>query len=206
MLMSCILKYLKPRLHGHAIFGVVSVSDTCWTPERVRLAGFRCSGSVLFFFHFSDMRRRGADTAPTCLTRQQWRKKRKENHRFWVWEVILRNPPLKFSTHPPSDLCCYPLSLAGARSGRSASSIGVEWRHALSLPAISLSRRGQQVRPPLSVPRRSKIRPIGELHRRQVTPCPVPSGNLSLSWHGQQVRPPLSVLFFFFFGILVTEW
>ena len=56
------------RLHGHAIFGVVSVSDTCRTPERGRLAGFQCPASVLFFFfflRFSDTRRRGADTAPT---------------------------------------------------------------------------------------------------------------------------------------------
>ena len=50
------------RLHEHAIFGVVSVSDTCWTPERVRLAGFRCPASVLFFFRFSD-------TVPTRLWR-----------------------------------------------------------------------------------------------------------------------------------------
>ena len=144
------------RLHGHAIFGVVSVSDTCRTPERVRLAGFRCSASVLVFFFFSFLRHaptrlwHGSDAALTHPTHQQWRNK-KENHRFWVWEIILRNPPLKFSTHPPSDLCRCPLSLAGARSRRSASSIDVEWRRALSLPAISLSQRGQQIRPPFSV-------------------------------------------------------
>ena len=181
------------RLHGHAIFGVVSVSDTFQTPERVRLAGYRCPTSVLFsffFFRFSDTRRRGADTAPTRPTRQQWRKKGRISQ-------ILRNPPLKFSTHPPSDLCRCPLSLAEARSGRSASSIGVEWRRALSLSMISLSRHGQQVQPPLFVPRRSKIWLIGELHRRRVTPCPVPSDDLSLSRRGQQVRPP-SVFFFFF--------
>ena len=40
------------RLHGHAIFAVMSVSDMCWTPERVRLSGFRCLASVLFLFFF----------------------------------------------------------------------------------------------------------------------------------------------------------
>ena len=46
---------LGARLHGHAIFGVVSVSDTCRTPVRVRLAWFRCPASVSFFFFcFSD--------------------------------------------------------------------------------------------------------------------------------------------------------
>ncbi|KAK4592012.1 hypothetical protein RGQ29_016475 [Quercus rubra] len=32
-------KWVKARLHGHAIFGVVSVSDTCRTPERVDSLG-----------------------------------------------------------------------------------------------------------------------------------------------------------------------
>ena len=68
------------RLHGHAIFGVVSVSDTCRTPERVRLAGFRCPASVLFFFFFVSPTRADAaptrlrhssDAAPTLPTRQQ---------------------------------------------------------------------------------------------------------------------------------------
>ena len=44
---------LRPRLHRNTIFGVVSMSDTCQTPERVRIARFRCSVSVLFFFFFS---------------------------------------------------------------------------------------------------------------------------------------------------------
>ena len=46
-------------------------SCRCWTLERVRLAGFRCPASVLFFFfcRFSDMRRRDVDTAPTQLRR-----------------------------------------------------------------------------------------------------------------------------------------
>ena len=33
-----LLMLIYSRLHGHAIFGVVSVSDTCRTPVRVRLA------------------------------------------------------------------------------------------------------------------------------------------------------------------------
>ena len=106
---------------------------------------------VSFFFFFSFLQH-----APTRLrhsfdTSDMPAVKKKKNHRFWVWEIILRNPPLKFSTHPPSDLCRCPLFLTGARSRRSASSIDIEWRRALSLPAISLSRCGQQVRPPLSV-------------------------------------------------------
>ena len=42
--------------HGHAIFGVVSVSDTCRTLEQVRLAGFRCPASIFFLLlrHGSD--------------------------------------------------------------------------------------------------------------------------------------------------------
>ena len=81
----------KPRLHGHAIFGVVSVSDTCRTSERVRRAGFRCPAVSLFFFFFSILRH-GADTAPT---RRQLGsdasdtpavKKKKEN--FGIFRVI----------------------------------------------------------------------------------------------------------------------
>ena len=74
------------RLHGHAIFGVVSVSDTCRTPERVRLAGFRCPASVLFFFFFLVSPTR-ADAAPTQLRRgfdasdtPAMKKKRKFRH------------------------------------------------------------------------------------------------------------------------------
>ena len=112
----------------------------CRTPERIQLVGFRCPANVLFFFSFFLFLRQ----VPTRLWRVQHanseeKKEEEENHRFWVWEVILRNPPLKFSTHPPSDLCRYPLSLARARSGWSASSIDVEWRRALSLLVISLS-------------------------------------------------------------------
>ena len=102
--------------------------------------GVRRVSSFFSFFFVSPTRadaaptrpRHGCDAAPTRPTRQQWRKKGGISQ-------ILRNPPLKFSTHPPSDLCRCPLSLAGARSGRSASSIGIEWRRALSLPTISLS-------------------------------------------------------------------
>ena len=133
------------RLHGQAIFGVVSVSDTGTGTTRRILVSSECP--LFYFIFFSFLR-----PALTRL-RRVWHasSEEKKNHRFWVWEIILRNPPLKFSTHPPSDLCRCPLSLAGARSRRSASSIDVEWRHALSLPTISLSRRGLQVRPPLSV-------------------------------------------------------
>ena len=61
-------KRLQTRLHGHAIFGVVSVSDTCRTPERVRRAGFRCPAVSLFFFFSPDSptrRRHGSDAAQT---------------------------------------------------------------------------------------------------------------------------------------------
>ena len=70
---SCDSLELFSRLHGHAIFGVVSVSDTCRTPERVRRAGFRCSAvSLFFFFPDSPTRlRHGADAASTRPTRQQ---------------------------------------------------------------------------------------------------------------------------------------
>ena len=47
------------RLHRHAIFGDVSVSDMCRTRILARLTGhWRPSGVVFFFFCFSD-------TAPT---------------------------------------------------------------------------------------------------------------------------------------------
>jgi len=71
------------RLHRHAIFGVVSVSDTCRTPERVRLAGFRCPVSVLFFFFFFFVSPTRVDTAPTWLRRvRHASSEEKKNHRF----------------------------------------------------------------------------------------------------------------------------
>ena len=63
---------LGARLHGHAIFGVVSVSDTCWTPVRVRLAWFQCPASLFFFFCFSD-------TALTRLQHASSEKKKKKS-------------------------------------------------------------------------------------------------------------------------------
>ena len=105
---SCWPKF-KPRLHGHAIFGVVSVSDMCRTPVRVRLAWFRCPTSVSFFifyflFRFSDMvltrLRRGFDTPEV-------EKKRRITD---VW------PLTSARCH-----CRCPPSLARARSSRSAS-------------------------------------------------------------------------------------
>ena len=47
--MSC-LTILCLRLRGHAIFGVMLVSDTCRTTERVRRVGFWCPMVSLFFF------------------------------------------------------------------------------------------------------------------------------------------------------------
>ena len=73
------LLFFFPRLHGHAIFGAVSVSDMCRTLVRVRLAWFRCPASVSFFLllrHSFDTAPNGSDAAPT---RQQWKKKK--NHR-----------------------------------------------------------------------------------------------------------------------------
>ena len=84
---------LLTRLHEHAIFGVVSVFDTCQTPERVRRAGFRCPAvSLFFFFFFSDSPTRlrcGSDMAPTRLRRvrhasnEKKKKKKEKKHRFW---------------------------------------------------------------------------------------------------------------------------
>ena len=77
---------LKTRLHGHAIFGVVSVSDTCRTPERVRRARFRCPAVSLFFF-FSDSPtrlRHGADAAPTRPTCQHLKKKKKKREKTQI--------------------------------------------------------------------------------------------------------------------------
>ena len=55
------------RLHEH-----VSVSDTCWTPERVRLAGFRCPASVLFFFFVSSTRFwRGSNASDTPAVKKK---------------------------------------------------------------------------------------------------------------------------------------
>ena len=61
--------------------GILGCTDTlflascrCRTPERVRLAGFRCpavSSFFFFFFRFSDTRRRGSDAALTRPTHQQ---------------------------------------------------------------------------------------------------------------------------------------
>ena len=59
---------LNPTLHGHAIFGVVSVSDTgTSTTRRIPVSG-ECP---LFFFsflrHAPTQRQHGSDTAPTRL-------------------------------------------------------------------------------------------------------------------------------------------
>ena len=57
------------RLHRHAIFGDVPVSDTRRTRIPVRLAGVRCPSGVLFF--------RFSDTVDTPAV-----KKKKKNRRF----------------------------------------------------------------------------------------------------------------------------
>ena len=59
-------------LYRHAIFGVVSVSDTCWTPEQIRLADTRTdtthripvSDECLLIFSLFQY---GANAAPTRL-------------------------------------------------------------------------------------------------------------------------------------------
>ena len=100
-----IKKYLTPRLHGHAIFGGVSVSDTCRTPERVRRAGFRCPAVSLFFFffRFSDTastrlrhgsdaaqtrRRRGSDASDMPAVKKK--KKKRKNTDFDRWTYLFR--------------------------------------------------------------------------------------------------------------------
>ena len=121
------------RLHWHAIFGDMSVSDTDTgtthrTPVSVRSAFF-------FFFRFSDV-------APT---RKQWKKKKNKNSRFWqmdksllliLWYTLewdLRN--LKSETHTAQPL----ISLCPLRPSRA-----LHWANRrvselpLSLP-ISLS-------------------------------------------------------------------
>ena len=85
------LLWSKTRLHGHAIFGVVSVSDTCRIPERVRLAGFRCPASVLFFFFFFFVSPTRADTAPTQLRRFRHASNEEEKENFSIFRVIPAN-------------------------------------------------------------------------------------------------------------------
>ena len=89
--------------------------------------------SSFFFFLLTRI-----NVEPTRPKRQQWRKKKKKITDFEFEKSFWETHLSKFSTHPRSDLCRCPLSLAGARSGWSASSIDVEWCRALSLMAISL--------------------------------------------------------------------
>ena len=134
--------YLKARLHGHAIFGVVSVSDTCRTPERVRLAKFRCPASVSFFFFFS-LLRHGSDTP---AVKKKKRKSQILTYQYhWFCETTsLRSPETHissshFSTHPPSALPAAAAALCSSpeldRADRRAPSTSTP---CLSLP-ISLS-------------------------------------------------------------------
>ena len=89
---TCILTTVPPpslsssRLHGHAIFGVVSVSDTGTGTTRWIPGSGECP--LFFFFFVSPTRadsaptrlRHSSDAAPTLPTRQQLRKKRKFRH------------------------------------------------------------------------------------------------------------------------------
>ena len=62
ILFTYIYSHFFSRLHWHAIFGKVPVSDMCRTLIPVRLVGLGCpSGVFFFFFRFSD-------TAPTCFS------------------------------------------------------------------------------------------------------------------------------------------
>ena len=77
------------RLHRHAIFGKVPVSDTCRTIIPIRLVGLWCPSGV-FFFHFSD-------TAPTRLCNgldtmdmpAVTKLEKKKIHRFWQMDKLL---------------------------------------------------------------------------------------------------------------------
>ena len=61
---------VRARLHRHAIFGDVPMSDTCWTPKSVRHAGLRCASSVSFFFFFARLRH-GSDTSNTLAVKKK---------------------------------------------------------------------------------------------------------------------------------------
>ena len=49
-----------PMLHRHGIFGLVPMSDICWTQVIIRQAQNPCPKGVHFFFFFKDF-----DTTPT---------------------------------------------------------------------------------------------------------------------------------------------
>ena len=139
------------RLHQHAIFGDVSMSDMCRTPESLWLVGLWCSSSVSFYFYFCfaslTWLRRGSDTSsmPTV---------EKKNHRFWqmdlpipliLWYTLKQKVETHISSSQPTLPLTFarcPLSLTGARSGQSASSIDVD---AVPYPfrSLSLSQCGQ---------------------------------------------------------------
>ena len=91
------------RLHGHAIFGVMSVSDTCWTLERVRLSGFRCPASVLFFFFFN--------VSPTRLRRV--RHASSEEKKKWKSQILSSEKSF-WETHLSSSQPTLPLTSAAA--------------------------------------------------------------------------------------------
>ena len=79
------------RLHRHAIFGKVPVSDTCRTLIPIRLAGLWCPNGVFFFFFTSPTQHQHSSVmAWTQWTCQQWQNwKKKKIHRFWQMDKSL---------------------------------------------------------------------------------------------------------------------
>ena len=131
------------RLHRHAIFGDVSVSDMCWTRILARLAGhWRPSGVVFFFFFASPTRHQRSTNTPIVGKKN---KNKNKNSRFWQmdkslllilwytleWEV--RN--LTSETHTAQPLVSFYPSLVLHRADRRAPSVLLSLSISLSFSA-----------------------------------------------------------------------
>ena len=72
------------RLHRHAIFGKVPVSDTCRTLIPIRLVGLWCPSGVFFFF--PTRLHNGLDIVDMPAVKKLEKKK---IHRFWQMDKLL---------------------------------------------------------------------------------------------------------------------
>ena len=99
---------ISTRLHWHAIFGDVSVFDTCRTQILARLVGLRCPSGVVFFFFFSSPTRhqRGADTLAVE------KKKKKKNQDFDRWTNPWVRSEKSQIRNPHSPIVNFPLLAA----------------------------------------------------------------------------------------------